>query len=44
VAAVLQSWSKSKTPTSGRFTAVAFIVIFGAAAFWGFRTLFALPH
>jgi len=30
--------------TSGRLTGVAFIVIFGAAAFWGVRALFGLPH
>src|SRR5438034_8962250 len=39
---VLQSWGN--TPASGRLTGIAFMVLLGAAAFWGFRTLFGLPH
>src|SRR5947199_603333 len=42
VVAVLQSWGN--TPASGRLTGIAFMVLLGAAAFWGFRTLFGLPH
>jgi hypothetical protein len=35
--AVLQGWSKNTV--SQRMIGVSFLVVFGAAAVWGFRTL-----
>jgi len=40
--AVLQGWSKSDS--SGRISGVAFVLAFGAAAFWGLRVLAGWHH
>lgn len=40
VLVVLQDWSKNNL--SGRFVGLIFIALFGAAAFWGIRTILGL--
>jgi hypothetical protein len=42
VIAVLQGWSKNTF--SGRIIAMSFVVLFGAAAVWGLRTLVGWPR